>query len=401
VSDRIKKSVMGSALLGAMALIGAGAYSLHGGTGAQEGGSPTSAVQARPKEEPAVPKVEVTAAQVEGFKIKPVQEREFTLAREAVGSIAFNEEMSVDVYPQVQGKILKLFASAGDDVADKAALYSIESPDLVQAGSTLISAAGVLELTTRALKRARELQQVQGVAQKDLDQAISDQQAAEASYKAARDAVRIFGKTDAEMDQIVAERKIDRALVVHSPIAGRVTARNAAPGMLAQPGNPPAPYTVADVSTMWMLADVAETDFSAVKLGQAIAVKVKAYPDRVFRGKIVNIGASVDPSTRRVTVRSVVSDPDHELRSGMFATFVIEVGKVKSLAVPQNGVIREGDGSYSVWVTTDKKTMLRKTVSVGIQEGGMMQIVKGLSAGEQAATEEAIFLSNALAESSK
>lgn len=392
---------MGSALLAAIVLVGAGAYSLHGGGAGQES-SPAHPPAARPQAEPAIPKVEVTSAdQVKAFKIKPAQEHEFTLSRDAVGSIAFNEEMSVDVYPPVQGKILKLYASAGDDVAEKAPLYSIESPDLVQAGSTLISAAGVLELTTRALNRVRELQKVQGAAQKDLDQAISDQQAAEAAYKGARDAVRIFGKSDAEMDQIVADRKIDRALLVRSPIPGRVTARVAAPGQLAQPGNPPAPYTLSDVSTMWMLADVAEADFSTVKLDQTIDVKVKAYPDRTFSGKIVNIGASVDPSTRRVTVRSVVSDPKHELRSGMFATFVIEVGKAKSLAVPQNGVVREGDGSYSIWVTTDKKTMLRRTVKIGLQEGGLFQIEKGLSAGELVATEEAIFLSNALAESSK
>ncbi|HXX93281.1 MAG TPA: efflux RND transporter periplasmic adaptor subunit, partial [Planctomycetota bacterium] len=197
--------------------------------------------------------IQLSERQVVEFKIQPAPERTFKIEREAVGSISFNEEMLVDVYPPVQGKITRLFARAGDDVEAGVPLYTIDSPDLVQAGSTLISAAGVLELTTRALKRARELHEVQGVAQKDLDQAVSDQQAAEAAYKAARDAVRIFGKTEAEMDRIVADRKIDPALLVRSPMAGRLTARNAAPGVLIQPGNPPAPYTLSDLSTLWML----------------------------------------------------------------------------------------------------------------------------------------------------
>jgi hypothetical protein len=92
---------------------------------------------------------------------------------------------------------------------------------------------------------------LQGIAQKDLEQAVSDQQSAEGALKAARDAVRVFGKTEAEIDRYVATRKIDPLLVVPCPITGEITARNAAPGLFVQPGNPPAPYTVADISTMW------------------------------------------------------------------------------------------------------------------------------------------------------
>src|SRR6185369_9473296 len=113
---------------------------------------------------------------------------------------------------------------------------TIDSPDLVQAGQTLIATAGVLNLTTRMLERAKQSSVVQGIPQKDLDQAVSDQQAAEGAFRAARDAMRIFGKTDADMDRFVADRKIDPALVVPSPITGRITARNAGPGLLAQPG---------------------------------------------------------------------------------------------------------------------------------------------------------------------
>jgi cobalt-zinc-cadmium efflux system membrane fusion protein len=190
--------------------------------------------------------------------------------------------------------------------------------------------------------------------------------------------------------------------VVRSPITGRVTARNAAPGLLVQPGTAPAPYTLSDISTMWMLANVAETDFPLLRLGAAVDVSVKAYPDRVFRGTIVNIGASVDPTTHRVSVRSEIRDPKHELRPGMFATFLIRTGQdVRSPAVPLNGVIREGDGTMAVWVTTDRKRLVRRPVKVGLQQDGLDQIVEGLKPGELVATESALFLSNALTAASR
>jgi cobalt-zinc-cadmium efflux system membrane fusion protein len=346
--------------------------------------------------------VDLSATEVEQFKVQPVVARVFTMQRDAVGTIDFNQELSVAVFPPVPGKIITLFARAGDDVDRGTPLYTIDSPDLVQAGQSLIATAGVLNLTTRVLERAKQLYAEQGVAQKDVNQAVSDQQAAEGAFKAARDAVRIFGKTDADMDRIVADRKIDPVLVVRSPLAGRVTARNAAPGLLAQPGTAPAPYTLADISTMWMLANVAETDFPFLQLGAAVDVTVKAYPGRLFRGTVVNIGAAVDPNTHRVVVRSEVRDPTHELRPGMFATFVIRTGQaVRSPAVPLKGVVREGDGTMTVWVTTDRRRLVKRTVTVGLEQDGFDQIVDGLKAGELVATDRALFLNNALTEASR
>jgi cobalt-zinc-cadmium efflux system membrane fusion protein len=409
-----KNTLVGTATVAAGLMIAFGAYFAgFSGEPSREGPAPSAARDAdsdrslsapqRPSADPLTAQsVELSASEFQQFKVEPVGERDFTLQREAVGNIDFNQEMSVQVFPNVQGKIITLFARAGDDVEKGTPLYTIDSPDLVQAASTLISAAGVLKLTTHVLERDKKLYEVQGIPQKEFEQAVSDQQAAEAAVKAARDAVRIFGKTDADMDRIIAQRKIDPVLVVRSPITGRVTARNAAPGLLVQPGNAPAPYTLCDISTMWMLANVAETDFPLLRLGEEVDVRVKAYPDRLFHGKIVNIGASVDPTTHRVVVRSEVDDPKHALRPGMFATFVIRTGTaVKSPAMPLDGVVREGDGTMTVWVTTDRKRLVKRTVTVGLQQEGFAQILEGLQPGEVAATQGALFLSNALTAASR
>lgn len=346
--------------------------------------------------------VELSASEFDQFKVQPVEEHDFTIQREAVGNIDFNQEMLVQVFPPVSGKIIALFATVGDEVKKGEPLYTIESPDLVQSESALISAAGKLYLTTHVLKRNKELRQLRALSQKELEQAISDQEAAEGAYKAARNAVRIFGKTEEDMDRMVAQRKVDPVLVVRNPITGRVTARNAAPGLMVQPGSPVAPYTLADVSTMWMMAKVAETDFPTLRLSEEVDVSVKAYPGRVFRGKVVRIGESVDPVTHRLLVRSEVQDPKHELRPGMFATFAIRIGStVRSPAVPINGVVREGDGSMTVWVTTDRKHLVKRTVKVGLQQDEYDQILEGLQTGELVATDRALFLSNALTEMSR
>jgi cobalt-zinc-cadmium efflux system membrane fusion protein len=236
------------------------------------------------------------------------------------------------------------------------------------------------------------------VSEHDVEQATSDEQTAEGNLRAARDAVRIFGKTDAEIDGIIAQRMADPTLVVRSPIAGRITARDGAPGLLVQPGTAPAPYTVADINTMWMLANVAEDDSPAFHVGQPVQVTVDALPGRVFDGTVTTVGASVDPNTRRVLVRSEVKDPQHELRSGMFANFVIEVGKpVRSPAIPVDGVVREGDGTMTIWVTADRRRFTKRTVKIGQERDGYRQILNGVQAGELVATEGAIFLDNMLA----
>jgi len=346
--------------------------------------------------------VELPESVIASVKIQPAEERDFPLEKEAIGSIDFNEEMTLQVFAPYQGRIIDLFAKVGDEVKQGETLFTIDSPDLVQAASTLISTAGVLELTTRNLARLRDLVKTKAAAQKDLEQAISDQQAAEGAYKAARDAVRIFGKSEAEIDRMVTERRVDRALVVPSPITGRITARNAAPGLFVQPGSAPAPYSVADISTMWMLASVHESEIPRFKVGQQVKARVMAYADRVFEGRITTLGPAVDPNTHRVLVRSEIADPNHELRAGMFATFVIRVGDpVRAVAVPANGVVREGDGTMTVWVTTDRRRFSRRTVTTGMQRDGYTQIVEGLQLGELVATDGALFLSNAATSGSR
>jgi membrane fusion protein, heavy metal efflux system len=324
--------------------------------------------------------VDLAPSQLNAIKIEPVGTYRFPVEKEAVGSIDFDDDLSVQVFPPDQGNIVTAFAELGDDVQKGQPLYTIANADLdlIQAESGLIAAAANVDLASKNLS-GQEIQK------------------AEAALKAAREAVLVFGKTEADIDQIVATRKVDSSFAVLSPVTGRITSMSAPPGLLVQPGNAPAPYTVADISIKWMLANVTESDSPLFHVGQPVEAKVMAWPDRVFNGRISKLGAAVDPNTHRVMVRCEIADPKDELRPGMLATFTIRVqDPVESVAIPMTGVVWNGDGTMAAWVTTDRHRFTQRIIKLGLQRDGQYQVLEGLQPGELAVTDGAVFISNIL-----
>ena len=354
--------------------------------------------------------LDLNEKQVAAVKIETVGSATFVPQRNAVGNIDFNQNLLVQVFTPYQGRIIEAYPNVGDKVEKDQVLFTIDSPDLLNAELALIAAAGVLRLQNVTLVRAQKMKSFGGASQQAVDQSTSDQMTAEGALKSARDAVRIFGKTDAEIDDIIAKRKADPRLIIKSPVAGFVTARNAAPGLFVQPGAAPpsssssgatpplAIFTIGDLATMWMFANVVENDAPLLRVGQEVKAHVVAYPDREFEGKVAVLGQSVDPNSRRVFVRTDVHDPEHLLRAGMLANFMILVGEpYSSTAVPDPAIVREGDGAMTVWITTDKRHFTRRTVKVGMDQNGFREIRDGLKQGELVVTDNAVFLSNAFA----
>ncbi|HYA86719.1 MAG TPA: efflux RND transporter periplasmic adaptor subunit [Nitrospirota bacterium] len=294
-----------------------------------EGQTPSDLSSSRESDEPlASQSLTLGETQLKSIKVAPVGKHPFAVEREAVGSIDFDEDLSV-----------------------------------VQAESALIGAAATFEVTSKELARAKALYATNvGVSQKELDQAISDKQTAEGAFKAAHDAVRVLGKTETEIDHMIASGKIEPALV------SRVA-----------------------------VAYVSESDTPLLHVGQPVTVKVMAYPDRVFEGKVTKIYAVVEPDTHRTKIRAKIADRKNELRPGMLISVMIRIQEpVEANAIPVTGVVREGDGTMTVWFTTDRHRFIRKPVKLGLQKDGWYQIVEGLQPGELVVTEGGIFLSNML-----
>jgi membrane fusion protein, heavy metal efflux system len=344
--------------------------------------------------------VTLEESQLGAIKIGAVGDHDFRVEKKAVGIIDFNQDLNTQVFSPYQGRIIQTYADLGDRVKKDQILFTIDSPDLVQAESTLIGAAATYDQDNKALTRAQKLYATQGaggISELNLEAAVQAKLSAEGALKAARDAVRVFGKTEAEIDAIIAQRRIDPALVVNSPVNGRVTARNASPGFLEQPGNPPAPFTVADMAVKWMEANVIESDSPAFREGQPVHASVMAYPGRLFDGTISRLGRSLDPNTHRVVVRCDLADPDDELIPGMLATFTIQVhDPVNAIALPVNGVVLNGDGTHTAWVTSDRHSFTERFVKIGDEQDGFYPILEGLHAGETVVTDGAVFISNIL-----
>jgi cobalt-zinc-cadmium efflux system membrane fusion protein len=291
------------------------------------GSSPDAPAPRAPAVHPA--SLDLQPGQLDGLRIERVETHTFLVEKHAVGSVSFDED-----------------------------------PAIVQAESTLLTAAANLELGHKELRRVRTLGEDNGIPQKELEQAIANEQSARAALKAARDAVRALGKSDGEIERMVASGTIPDGAGAHRK---------------------------------WAVANVAESDSVWVRPGQPVSLTVMAYPGRTFSGKVSRIYAAVDPATHRVPARAEIADPRDELRAGMLAEFAIRVAPaVQSVAIPANGVVRETDGTTSVWVTSDRRGFAQRTVKTGERDAGWVQILDGVHPGELIVTDGAVFLSNLL-----
>jgi cobalt-zinc-cadmium efflux system membrane fusion protein len=367
------------------------------GTGCRQPANPSPSPVAAPASNSSPAAVTLEASQLNAIKIGTVATHLFPIEIQAVGNIDYDEDLSVQVFSPYQGKIITNFFNLGDDVQKGQALYTIDSPDLIQAEGILIAAVAADILYSNELARATELYKTNGVSQREFEQATSDANTAEGALKAARDAVRVFGKSEAEIARIETARKIDPVLMVPSPVSGRITARNAQPGLLVQPGSTPAPYSVAELTNKWMVANVIESDSMLIQVGQPVRAKLLAYPTNAFNGTVSAIGTSLDPNVHRVMLRCDIADPQNKLRPNMLATFTVTVGDpVESAAIPTAGVDRNSDGTFESWVTLDRRIFTQRRVKIGLESDGQYQVLDGLHAGELVVTEGAVFISNIL-----
>jgi membrane fusion protein, heavy metal efflux system len=355
------------------------------------------------------PVVSLEPSQLAQLSIAPVGLRAFHEETRATGKIAFNEDRLTPIFSPVPGRVTRLLAKPGDVITPGTPLVELYAPDLVQAEAALIGAVTALAKARTALTlaqrieaRQHELYQNQAAALKDWEQAQADRQNAESDVKAAeaalvgaRDALRLFGKSEAEVAHLERTRTLDRLMTVVSPIAGTITARKLGPGQYLRPDNPDPLFLVADLSTMWLVAQVYETDVPRLQVGQPVDVHVMAYPTEGFHATIAYIGAVVNPDTHRVGVRAVVDNPGHRLKPEMFAEFRITTqAAVQTPTVPQRALVREGD-QMRVWVAQGDHAFTPRAVTVGLAQEGYVQVVSGLQPGERVVTEGSLLVSNA------
>jgi cobalt-zinc-cadmium efflux system membrane fusion protein len=221
----------------------------------------------------------------------------------------------------------------------------------------------------------------------------------EIALHAVRNRLRILGKDDKEIAALEAQptQKLDSVTIVRAPIGGIITQRQVGLGQYinstAAGGTNPV-YTIANLSTVWLIANVREVNAPLMQLGLAVEVHVLAFPGRTFKAKISWVAPSIDPNTHRLSVRADVENADGELKPGMFANFSIITGKEETAtSVPQSAIVYEGDAAR-VWVAGDG-TVMGRSIRTGRISDGMVEILSGLSEGEKVVTSGALFIDRA------
>ena len=352
--------------------------------------------------------VRVTADQMHQLTVAQVELYPFRVQKFAIGQIAFNEDTSTAVLAPFSGRVVRLIAKIGDKVQRGEALFEIDSPEVVQPQNDFIAAATALnkarsqhDLALIVEKRLKDLYEGKAAALKEWQQAEgqlvaakNDMRSAGMALEAARARLRIVGFSEDEIAVLQAKGTIRRATPIAAPIDGTVIARRVGPGQFVRNDTGDALYVIADLSTMWLKAQVPENDIPLVRVDQEVEVKVSALPGRVFKARIANISASTDLTTRRTVVRSEIPNHDGALKSEMFASFKIATGADElAPAVPVLAVIREGDTAV-VWVEEAPEVFRRRPVKIGMEQEGRMQIREGLKAGERIVARGAIFVDN-------
>jgi len=345
-----------------------------------------------------------------GLKLTAVRQVDFHDERATDGKIGINEDTTTPVFSPYSGRVSRLIAKPGDHVEPGAPLFAIEASEFVQGQNDLVTAvAGVekaksrLELAKTGEKRQRELLAIRGGALKDLEQAQSDligaqgdMRSAEIALAAVRNRLRILGRSDEDIARLEKVDRIGAEAIVGAPIAGTVIQRKVGLGQYINVGASDPVFTVGDLSTVWLIANVRESDAPHMKVGAPVEVSVLAYPDRVFSARIAYVAPSIDPNTRRLSVRAEIKNPDRELLPEMFASFRIVSGESRLMpAVPQEAVIYEG-AQARVWVARPgEKKVVSRSVEIGGTQKGMIEIRKGLSVGETVVTSGTLFLDRA------
>lgn len=349
-----------------------------------------------------------TPEQRANLEIRFVETLTFRPETSAEGRIALNDDENVPVTTPYSGRVNKVFARAGDQVQAGDVLLTMEASDMVQAQNdyqsalnALNKAAALLKLDQTIAARQQELFAAKAVALKDYQSAQndviaaqSDLRTAEATLQAVRNKLRLLGKSDADIAAFEKNGSMSAETQVRAPISGTIVQRKVGTGQYLSSSSDPV-FVIGDLSSVWLVANVRESEIQRTRIGQEIEARVVGFPSRFFKGRIDYMAASLDASTRRLAVRAAVDNPDRLLRPEMFANFVIVTGPGQpSNAVPLTAVVYEGAGAH-VWVLRKDGAIEARDVKLGLVNDDMVQVREGLDNADRVVTRGALFIDRA------
>lgn len=337
-------------------------------------------------------------AQRQKIRLEKVALTSFRRTIETTGTVAFDQNRATQVLAPISGPVAKIQVEVGARVGRGQALATVASPDFAADVSALRKAEALARNARRVAELDQQLWKNDAIARRDMEQAETDAVSAEADRDSALQQLRDLGvdaKTVGEIQQN--KSTYGAGGLIRSPLSGTVVEKLITPGQLLQAGTTPC-FTVADLSTVWVMANIFETDLPFVAPGDTARVITGGGggPGGPITGKVGYISALVDPTTRAIAVRIVAPNPQEALKRDLYVNVEIQSNRErKGLLVPVSAILRDDENLPFVFVSLADGTFPRRRVEIGSRTGDRQEITSGLKEGETIVAEGGLFLQTA------
>ncbi len=329
---------------------------------------------------PRVIRLTPDAAAGAGIDVRPVTRGEFRIHRDFPATVQPNKNKLAEVTALVRGRATDVYVDVGADVRGGSLLAKLYSSDLGLAQSTYLKAAARLHEVELAYERARSLFEEKAISLAELQKREAEAKSLRAEARETRDRLHALGMQEPEMQRLDREHTISAYVPIHAPFTGRVIARNLAKGEVVETHHNL--FTVADLSEVWVVANVPEKDVRVIRRDHSVEIRLAAYPQEVFQGTITYVGDVLDPATRTMQLRVTAPNREGRLKPEMFATVRVYTNTgPDALTVPMASVQRD-QGRAFVFVQAEPGSFEARSVQLGDESGDVVRVLSGLREGE-------------------
>lgn len=306
-------------------------------------------------------------------------------------SIQVDEQRMARIGASVTGRIKDIEATLGQPVKQGQVLATLNSTELAQSQLMYIKSTQQIGLQTKAVERAKLLQEADVIGKAELQRREVELSAAQAELNAARDQLLVLGMNESAVDKLSDTGQIRSYSNVNARISGTVISRKVNLGQVVQPAEEL--FIIADLSHLWVVAEVPEQQIELIDTGEEVLVEIPALNYKKYKAKLIFEGDIVNPQTRTVTVRSDIANINKEIKPDMLASMLIKSNPMQKLAVPLESIVRENDLKHVYVQIAPKKFKLRE-VSLGLESNGLVEITSGIEEGDIIVAEGAFHVNN-------